>query len=252
VSWLPHEQLQRFVSTHGYWAVALIVGLESMGLPLPGETVLVLTTIYAATEPSVNVWLVITAAAVGSIIGDNVGCWLGKKYGCALLRRYGRHISISDARIKIGQYLFLRHGGKVVFFGRFVALLRILAAVLAGVNRMPWRGFLLANAGGAVNWAAVFGVGGYLFGKVLVQLLGAVGPIAFVLATAVLLAGGFLMRRFEIRLSEAAERALPGPLRIRHQGQGIIGKIFDKSVATPPRTPQPSSMDRRWMKVATQ
>jgi membrane protein DedA with SNARE-associated domain len=212
VSWLPHEQLQHFISTHGYWAVALIVGLESMGLPLPGETVLVLATIYAATDPSVNVWLVITAAAVGSIIGDNVGYWLGKKFGYALLRRYGRHIGMSDARIKIGQYLFLRHGGKVVFFGRFVALLRILAAVLAGVNRMPWRGFLLANAGGAVIWAAVFGVGGYLFGKVLLQLHGAVGPIAFVLATAVLLGGGFLMRRFEIRLSEAAERALPGPL----------------------------------------
>ena len=99
----------------------------------------------------------------------------------------------------------------------------ILAAFLAGVNRMPWRGFLLANAGGAVIWAAVFGVGGYIFGKVLLQLHGAVGPIAFVLATAVLLGGGFLMRRFEIRLSEA----------------GIIGKIFDKSVATPPRTPRP-------------
>ena len=73
MSWLPHEELQRFISTYGYWAVALIVGLESMGLPLPGETVLVLATIYAATDPSVNVWLVITAAAVGSIIGDNVG-----------------------------------------------------------------------------------------------------------------------------------------------------------------------------------
>jgi membrane protein DedA with SNARE-associated domain len=172
----------------------------------------VLATIYAATDPNVNVWLVITAAAVGSIIGDNVGYWLGTKYGYALLLRYGRHIGMSDARIKIGQYLFLRHGGKVVSFGRFVALLRILAAVLAGVNRMPWRGFLLANAGGAVIWATVFGVGGYLFGKVLLQLHGAVGPIAFVLATAVLLGGGFLMRRFEVRLSAAAERALPGPL----------------------------------------
>ena len=77
---------------------------------------------------------------------------------------------------------------------------------------MPWRSFLLANEGGALIWAAVFGVGGYPFGKVLLQLHGAVGPIAFVLATAVLLGGGFLMRRFEIRLSKAAERALPDPL----------------------------------------
>ena len=159
MSWLPHEELQRFISTHGYWAVALIVGLESMGLPLPGETILVLGRSTLQQLLMFNVWLVITAAAVGTIIGDNVGYWLGKKYGYARLRRYGRHIGMSDARIKIGQYLFLRHGGKVVFFGRFVALLRVLAAVLAGVNRMPWRGFLLANAGGAVIWAAVFGVG---------------------------------------------------------------------------------------------
>jgi membrane protein DedA with SNARE-associated domain len=212
VTWFPHEQLQQFISTHGYWAVALVVGLESMGLPLPGETVLVLATIYAATDPNISVWLVITAAALGSIIGDNVGYWLGKKFGYALLLQYGSHIGMSDARIKIGQYLFLRHGGKVVFFGRFVALLRILAAVLAGVNRMPWRSFLPANAGGAVIWAAVFGVGGYLFGKVLLQLHGAVGPIAFVVATTVLLGGGLLMRRFEVRLADAAERALPGPL----------------------------------------
>ena len=84
--------------------------------------------------------------------------------------------------------------------------------MLAGVNRMPWRAFLFANAGGAVIWATVFGLGGYLFGKVLVQMHGAVGPIAFVLATAVLFGGGFLMRRYEVRLSQAAERALPGPL----------------------------------------
>lgn len=109
MSWFPHEQLQQFISTYGYWAVALIVGLESMGLPLPGETVLVLATIYAATDPSLNVWFVIAAAALGSIIGDNVGYWLGKKYGYALLRRYGRQIGMSDARIKVGQYLFLRH-----------------------------------------------------------------------------------------------------------------------------------------------
>jgi membrane protein DedA with SNARE-associated domain len=107
----------------------------------------VLATIYAPTDPNLNVWLVITAAAVGvpsSAITSATG--LGKKHGYALLLRFGRHIGMSDARIKVGQYLFLRHAGKVVFFGRFVALLRILAATLAGVNRMPWRGFLFANA----------------------------------------------------------------------------------------------------------
>ncbi len=132
-------ELQQLVSTHGYWVVALIVGLESMGLPLPGETVLVLAAIYAATEPSFNIWVVIAVAAFGAIVGDNAGYWLGLRYGYALLLRYGERIGMFEARIKLGQYLFLKHGTKVVFLGRFVALLRILAAFLAGVNRMPWR-----------------------------------------------------------------------------------------------------------------
>jgi membrane protein DedA with SNARE-associated domain len=88
------------------------------------------------------------------------------------------------ARIKLRQYLFLKHGAKVVFLGRFIALLRILAAFLAGLNRMPWRAFLIANAGGGVIWAAVFGIGGYFFGKVLLQLHHALAPIVFALALA--------------------------------------------------------------------
>jgi membrane protein DedA with SNARE-associated domain len=139
-------ELQQLVSAHGYWVVALIVGLESMGLPLPGETILVLAAIYAATEPSFNVGLVIAVAAFGAIVGDNAGYWLGLRYGYALLLRYGERIGMFEARIKLGQYLFLKHGAKVVFLGRFVALLRMLAAFLAGVNRMPWRAFLVANA----------------------------------------------------------------------------------------------------------
>jgi membrane protein DedA with SNARE-associated domain len=156
-------ELQQLVSLHGYWVIGLIVGLESLGLPLPGETILVLAAIYAATEPSFNIWVVIAVAAFGAIIGDNIGYWLGSRYGYALLRRYGDRIGMFEPRIKLGQYLFLRHGAKVVFLGRFVALLRILAAFLAGLNRMPWRAFLMANAAGGIIWAAVFGFGGFIF-----------------------------------------------------------------------------------------
>ena len=112
-------ELQQLVSAHGYWAVALIVGLESMGLPLPGETILVLAAIYAATEPSFNVGVVIAVAALGAIVGDNAGYWLGLRYGYALLLRYGERIGMFEARIKLGQYLFLKYGTKVVFLGRF-------------------------------------------------------------------------------------------------------------------------------------
>src|SRR5436309_12501506 len=156
-------ELQQLVSLHGYWVVGLIVGLESLGLPLPGETILVLAAIYAATEPSFNIWVVIAVAASGAIIGDNIGYWLGSRYGYALLLRYGERIGMLEPRIKLGQYLFLRHGAKVVFLGRFVALLRILAAFLAGLNRIPWRTFLTANRTGGPMWVAAFGVGRFIF-----------------------------------------------------------------------------------------
>jgi membrane protein DedA with SNARE-associated domain len=207
-----HEALQSLVSAHGYWVIALIVGLESMGIPLPGETILVLAAIYSAADPTFNIWLVIGAAAVGSIMGDNLGYWIGKRYTYALLVRYGRHIGMSAPRIKLGQYLFREHGGMVVFFGRFVALLRILAAFLAGVNQMRWRAFLVANAAGAILWAATFGFGGYFFGKLLFQLHHAVAGVVFVLALAGFFGIGYLIHRYEHRLIEESERALPGPL----------------------------------------
>ena len=74
-----HEHLQHLLTTHGYWAIAVVVGLESMGIPLPGETILVLASIYAAADPSLNIGAVIGAAAVGSILGDNAGYWIGKR-----------------------------------------------------------------------------------------------------------------------------------------------------------------------------
>ena len=208
-----HEALHSLVSTHGYWVIALIVGLESMGIPLPGETILVLAAIYAAADPTLNIWVVIAAAGVGSILGDNLGYWIGKHYAYALLVRYGRHIGMSVPRIKLGQYLFREHGSMVVFLGRFVALLRILAAFLAGVNRMRWRDFLVANAAGALLWAGTFGFGGYFFGKLLFQLHGAVAGVVFTLALAAFFGTGYLIHRYEDRLIEAAELALPGPLK---------------------------------------
>lgn len=212
MSLFSHDALQNLVSTHGYWVIALVIGLESMGIPLPGETILVLAAIYAAADPTLNIWLVIVAACVGSILGDNLGYWIGKRYAYVLLVRYGRHIGMTPARIKLGQYLFREHGGLVVFLGRFVALLRILAAFLAGLNRMRWRNFLVANAAGAILWAAAFGFGGYFFGKLLFQLHSAVASVVFVLALSGFFGVGYLIHRYEHRLLEEAERSLPGPL----------------------------------------
>ncbi|MGH7225672.1 MAG: DedA family protein, partial [Gemmataceae bacterium] len=115
--------------------------------------------------------------------------------------------------LKLGQYLFLRHGGKVVFFGRFVALLRALASFLAGANRMSWSRFLLFNIAGAIVWSSFYGIGAYLIGKQVRHIAGPLG-IAFGIIALVLIVAGFIfLHRNEKRLKEEAERALPGPLR---------------------------------------
>ena len=188
------------------------MGLESMGIPLPGETILVLAAIYAATHTDLNIWLVFVAACLGAIAGDNCGYWLGLRFGYPLIKKYGRYIGLREWRIKVGQYLFLRYGAKVVFFGRFVALLRMLAAFLAGVNRMKWRTFLLANALGGVVWAGVFALAGYLLGTLVFRLQGLLGPIVLAGAAVVFFGCGFLAWRLEDRLRDRAERAFPGPL----------------------------------------
>ncbi len=201
------------ISTYGYWAVAGIVALESMGLPLPGETTLIAAAAYAGTTHRIGIVPVLIAAAAGAIVGDTLGFWLGRGFGYRLLLRYGRYLRMGPPRVKLGQYLFLRHGGKVVFFGRFVAVLRALAAFLAGTNRMAWGPFLLFNAAGGVVWATAYGVLAYVFGKQVHHLLSGMGLAMLALAL-VLASGAFVfLRRHEAQLEAEAERALPGPLQ---------------------------------------
>jgi membrane protein DedA with SNARE-associated domain len=212
LSWLSPHDVKDLISAYGYGAVGVIVGLESMGLPLPGETVLVIAALYAGTHPNLSIWGVVAAAASGAIVGDNVGYWLGREFGYRLVLRYGRYIGLSEARIKLGQYLFQRHGGKVVFFGRFIAVLRILAAFLAGVNCMDWRRFLLANAAGGLLWAGLFGFASYTFGQILLQVTGPSAVALGLIGFAAFVGLALYLRAHEAELEAEAERALPGPL----------------------------------------
>ncbi len=198
--------------TYGYWAVLVFVAVESMGIPFPGETMLLAAAIYAGTTHRLEILLVIVAAAAGAILGDNVGYLAGREGGYRLLRRYGRYIRLDERKLKLGQYLFQQHGGKVVFFGRFVAVLRIWAAFLAGTYRLSWRRFLVYNAAAGVVWATVFGLGGYLLGDNVHRLGGPLGVAGAAGALIAVGAGLVFLRRNEHRLAEDAERALPGPL----------------------------------------
>ena len=139
--------VQPLVAQYGLYAVFVIVMLESAGVPLPGETALVLASIYAGATGDLHIAQVIAAAAAGAIIGDNLGFWVGRHFGM-LLKRYGRFIHLDEKRLAFGEAMFRRHGAKIVFFGRFIAILRIFAALLAGVNRYGWGSFLFYNAAG--------------------------------------------------------------------------------------------------------
>jgi membrane protein DedA with SNARE-associated domain len=209
--------VHQLVATHGYSIVALTVALESMGIPLPGETMLVSAAVYAGSTHQLSIATLVLAAATGGIVGDNVGFWIGRRYGYGFLRQHGRRVGLDESRLRVGQLLFDRHGGKVVFFGRFVALLRIVAALLAGVNRMRWRRFLLFNAAGALLWAAGYGTAAYLLGGEVERARGPFGIALLLLAAAVVIAVVRYVRRHEAALAREAERQYGGAGR-EHAG----------------------------------
>jgi membrane protein DedA with SNARE-associated domain len=164
-----HGTLGHLLTTYGYIFLFLIIGIESFGVPLPGETALVTAAAYAALG-RLSIFGVIAAAAAGAIVGDNAGYWLGREGGVALIHRFGKRVGLDDAKLARAHAFFERYGARTVFIGRFVALLRSWAAVLAGVACMPYRTFTLYNALGGVAWATLFGTLGYLFGRKLPQL----------------------------------------------------------------------------------
>jgi len=204
--------LSGWIAAYGYWAVLVLVGLESMGLPLPGETALIAAAVYAGTSPELNIVGVVAAAAAGAVIGDNIVYEIGRLVGFPVLRRYGPRIGLDEQRLRLGQYLFRRYGGAIVFFGRFAALLRTFAALLAGINRMPWPHFLFYNAAGGLVWSSIFGIGGYVLGSSVHRISGPVGIGLFILALMTAIAAVAFIRRHEQAMLVEAERALPGPL----------------------------------------
>src|ERR1700704_896973 len=200
------------LATYGYLAVFVFVGVESIGIPVPGETMLVTAAIYAGTTGRLSIFWVIVASSAGAIIGDNIGYTIGRTGGYRLLKRYGRYIRLEENRLRLGQYLFHKHGSKVVFFGRFISVLRIFAAFLAGVNRMHWRQFLIFNAAGGIVWSTLYGVAAYLLGQQLLRLSGRVDLVLAILGLIVIIGAIVFLRRNEARLQREADQAMPAPL----------------------------------------
>ncbi len=204
--------IAHLVHDYGLIVVAVVIGFESVGLPFPGETVLILAGIFAGTKHDLNIVSVIVTAAVAAIVGQTIGYVVGREFGYRLLLRYGPYVKLTEGRIKLGEYLFLRYGTKIIFIGRFVPVLRSVAGILAGANRMPWPQFILANIAGAFAWAGIFGFAAYMLGHQVEHLAGPLVVVVGIAALIVLAIGANFVGRHEAQLVAEAERALPGPL----------------------------------------
>ena len=207
---LSTHTIDGWLESYGYLVVFLLVMIESIGVPVPGETALIGAALYAGSTHKLEIWGVIAVAIAGAIIGDNIGFSIGRYGGAKLLLRHGHKIRLHEGRLKIGIWLFRRHGGKVVFWGRFVSILRTYAAFLAGTNQMAWGRFLVFNAAGAVVWATAFGLAYYVFGSALQKLSTTIDITLGVAGAVVLVAFLVWSKRKEEELLERAEREIEG------------------------------------------
>lgn len=199
------DWLDGVVQGHGTWVVAVVIFFESMGLPLPGESLLIALAIYASTKGGINITSALGWAVLGAIMGDNAGYLIGRFAGRRALVRWGSKIGLTDKRITLGDYLFHKHGGKVVFFGRFIAFLRTLSALLAGATHMRWHTFLIWNALGGVCWVVGYGGAAYLVGDHIKVFLGPIGLTLGVVAAGLILWFVIWVNRHEDEMVALAE-----------------------------------------------
>jgi membrane protein DedA with SNARE-associated domain len=209
--------LQHAIETYGYLAIFLAVMIETTGIPFPGETALVLGAVYAGTGAQISIVGVIAAAAIGAIIGDNIGFTVGVIGGYPLLVRIARLLHIDPSKLRYAEEYFQRHGDKTVLIGRFFALLRVWVAFLAGASHMPRRSFFFWNATGGILWATTYGLLGYTLGRnlpLLERVLKVLGIGGFILG-ALLIIGiigfWFFRRRRERKLLAKVERSADEP-----------------------------------------
>jgi membrane protein DedA with SNARE-associated domain len=187
--------LRNAVVHYGYWAVAAALLLENAGVPVPGETILLLASFLAYSEHELQLPWIIVVATIAATVGDNLGFALGYYGGRPVLARYQTLFRIQDATIARGERLFARYGSVTIFFARFVFGLRIIAGPLAGVLRMPWRKFGIFNFLGAGLWVTVISGAGYLFGQHFHRLERDIKRFDLAVAIVVLLGLGLLWWR---------------------------------------------------------
>ncbi len=175
------EKIQEIAHQYGYWAIFMGILLENLGIPLPGETV-TLVGGFLAGSGQLNYWFVLTSAILGAVIGGTCGYWIGRYMGWPFLLKLGRFLRIPEERLEESKNKFSENAGKAVFFGRFIALLRILAGLLAGISEMSYGKFFLYNLAGAIVWASVMVTLSFFLGRIvsLEQLVAVAGQFTLV------------------------------------------------------------------------
>jgi membrane protein DedA with SNARE-associated domain len=196
---------------YGYPALGFLIALECLGLPLPGETLLIGAALFAIHTHQINIHLVVLAAALGAIVGQLSGYAIGYTFGYRILRRHGARVGLTRSRLALGRLLFRQHGVKVVVISRFVALLRQLAGLLAGATRMPLARFMTANVIGSVLWAGLYGYGAAALGETLKRVAGPIALALGIAAAIAIVAGIVFIRRHERRLTERSSRDRRAP-----------------------------------------
>lgn len=182
------EKIQEIAHQYGYWAVFVGILLENLGIPLPGETVTLVGGFLAGSD-ELNYWLVLSSAVGGAVIGGTCGYWIGRYAGWPFMLRLGRFFRISEERLVEAKDQFSQNAAKAVFFGRFIALLRIFAGPLAGIAEMSYVQFFLWNLVGAVTWAIVMVTLAFFVGRIvpleqLVAGMAQFGLVALIIAIA--------------------------------------------------------------------
>jgi membrane protein DedA with SNARE-associated domain len=201
--------MMQFIAAHGVWLVAAAIALETIGAPLPAEAMLIAAAVFAASTHEIDIRLLVGASVLATILGNVAGFWIGRRFGHDLLRRRGGRIGLTEDRLKIGQWLFLRYGGLFVFVARFLPFLRNMAAILAGANYMPQHRFYAASTLAALAWVLLYALGGYAFGEAFRTSSSPAVIVSGIVAVVIIVAIPTLIVRYEKRLLARAEADLP-------------------------------------------
>jgi membrane protein DedA with SNARE-associated domain len=197
------QLIEQYMLVYGYWAVLFGVMLENAGVPVPGETILLIAGYFAASRPDqFNIFRVMLTAATGAVIGDNIGFAIGHHYGRGVLLRFGRFFFLTPKRLEHMENYFESHGNKTILVARFITGLRVFAALLAGASKMPWRMFFIYNVSGAILWSIVITTLGYLFGQSLPLLVKWVGRSGTLLLIGAVVIGVIVWRVRRYRKSK--------------------------------------------------